>query len=87
MKTLISQLVRSATSIGANYCQADGVETLRDFRQQIALCHKESRETMHCCRFLAGACPAQKTSIRALWKEAEELISAIFRKTNPATTA
>lgn len=42
---LISQLVRSATSIGANYCEADDAESKRDFRHKIGLSRKESRET------------------------------------------
>jgi four helix bundle protein len=90
VKPLISPFVRSANSIGANYCEADDAETPRDFRHKIALCRKESRETMHWCRMLARACPSHKTPIRALWKEADELnkiFSSIFRKTNPATTA
>jgi hypothetical protein len=32
---LISQLVRAATSIGANYCEADDAETKKDFRHKI----------------------------------------------------
>ena len=89
MKPLVSQIVRSATSIGANYCEADDAETPRDFRHKIALCRKESRETMHWCRMLARACPAQKLAIRVLWKEADELnriFSAIFRKTKTTAT-
>jgi four helix bundle protein len=41
---LISQFVRSATSIGANYCEADDAESKADFRHKIALCRKEARE-------------------------------------------
>jgi four helix bundle protein len=44
---LISQLVRSSTSIGANYCEADDAESKRDFRHKIGLCRKESRETKY----------------------------------------
>lgn len=90
VKPLVSQIVRSATSVGANYCEADDAETPRDFRHKIALCRKESRETMHWCRMLARACPDRKDAIRALWKEADELnriFSAIFRKTTPASSA
>src|SRR4029079_7660575 len=42
---LISQLVRSATSIGANYCEADDAESRKDFRHKIGICRKEARET------------------------------------------
>ena len=42
---IISQLVRSSTSIGANYCEADNAESRKDFRHKIGLCRKESRES------------------------------------------
>ncbi len=70
---LISQLVRSATSIGANYCEADDAESKADFRHKIALCRKEARETKHWCRMFAKALPPSATQLRLLWKEANEL--------------
>ncbi len=54
---LISQLVRSATSIGANYMEADGAESKQDFRHKIAICKKESKETRHWLRMIATASP------------------------------
>ena len=42
---LISQIIRSSTSIGANYMEADGAESRKDFRHKIAICKKESKET------------------------------------------
>ena len=70
---LITQFVRSATSIGANYCEADDAESKADFRHKIALCRKEARETKHWCRMLAKALPKQAVALRTLWKEAHEL--------------
>ncbi len=46
-RPLIGQLVRSATSIGANYMEADAGESRKDFRQKIAICKKEAKETLH----------------------------------------
>ena len=40
-RPLITQLVRSATSIGANYCEADDAESKRDFIHKIAICKKK----------------------------------------------
>jgi four helix bundle protein len=83
-RPLISQLVRAATSVGANYCEADDAETPRDFRHKIALCRKESRETMYWCRMVAKVFPGEKPAIRVIWKEAQELnliFSTVFRKT------
>jgi len=70
---LIRQLVRAATSIGANYCEADDAETKRDFRHKIALCRKEARETKYWFRMIARAVPQVKAQVRPLWQEAKEL--------------
>ena len=44
---LVGQVVRSATSIGANYMEADGAVTKKDFKYKIALCRKETKETKY----------------------------------------
>ncbi|PIZ55907.1 four helix bundle protein [bacterium (Candidatus Torokbacteria) CG_4_10_14_0_2_um_filter_35_8] len=72
-KPLISQLVRSGTSIGANYCEADDAESRKDFKHKIGICKKESRETKHWLRMIAGAVPNLKEKARKLWNEAKEL--------------
>jgi four helix bundle protein len=54
---LIRQLVRSGTSIGANYMEADGAESKKDFRHKIAICRKESKETKHWLRMILKANP------------------------------
>ncbi len=80
---LVSQLVRSSTSIGANYCEADDAESRRDFRHKIGICRKESRETKHWLRMLATAAPELKIDARRLWQEAKELnliFGAIIRR-------
>ncbi|HHT9115096.1 MAG: four helix bundle protein [Planctomycetes bacterium] len=72
-RPLISQIVRSATSIGANYMEADGAESKKDFQHKIALCKKEAKETRHWLRMIAKANPKRVTIARDLWKEAQEL--------------
>ena len=82
---LISQMVRSATRVGANYCEADDAESKRDFRHKIALCRKEARETKYWLRMIARAVAAQKSAARTLWSEAKELhliFAAIIRTTD-----
>jgi four helix bundle protein len=76
---LISQLVDAATSIGANYCEADDAESKKDFRHRIGLCRKEARETKYWFRLIAGASPSSKVAARPLWTEAKEL-HLIFSK-------
>ena len=80
---IIAQLVRSATSIGANYCEANDSESKKDFRHKIALCRKESRETKHWLRMLVAAVPELAPEARKLWVEAKELnliFSSIIRQ-------
>ena len=57
-RPLTSQIVRSGTSIGANYMEADAAESKKDFQHKIALCKKESKETMHWLRMIAKGNPA-----------------------------
>lgn len=39
--------VRSATSIGANYMEADCAESKKDFNHKIGICKKEAEETTY----------------------------------------
>lgn len=76
---LISQLVRSATSIGANYMEARGASSRKDFRNKIFICKKEAQETKHWFRMLAVDVLEKKIELRDLWQEAHEL-NLIFQK-------
>jgi len=83
---LISQFVKSSTSVGANYCETNEAESKPDFRHKIALCRKESNETKHWCRMLSKACSEHSESLRNLWTEAKEL-TLIFSKIIRTTDA
>ena len=76
---LLTQLIRSATSVGANYCEADDAESKKDFRHKIGICRKEARETKYWFRMVVRAVPEVKEPARTLWKEANEL-HLIFSK-------
>jgi four helix bundle protein len=85
---LIGQLVKSATSVGANYGEADDAVSKRDFRHRIGISKKEARETKFWLRMIATAEPSMKEDARRLWAEANELyliFSSIRRRTNPDT--
>ena len=80
---LISQVVRAATSVGANYCEADEAESGKEFRYRIGVCKRESRETKHQVRMIASAQPELRDEGRTIWQEAKELtliFAAIIRK-------
>lgn len=78
-KPLISQLVRSSTSIGANYMEANGASSRKDFRNKIFISKKEAQETKHWLRMIAISNPEARDSAKLLWKEAQEL-TMIFQK-------
>jgi four helix bundle protein len=78
-KPIISQLVRSATNIGANYCEANAASSRKDFKNKIHICKKEAQETKYWLRILATCAPDMADSLRILWKEAQEL-TLIFGK-------
>jgi four helix bundle protein len=80
---LIRQLVRSATSIGANYVEADEAGSKKEFTYRISVCRREARETQYWLRMLVAAKPDLKDQARTLWREAKELVlilTAIHRK-------
>ncbi len=81
---IIKQLVRSATSIGANYMEANGASSKKDFLNKIYICKKESQETKHWLRMLSVALPEKKDKLRLLWQEAQEF-SFIFHKIATST--
>jgi len=73
-RSIISQLVRSATSIGANYMEANSASSKKDFRNKIYICKKESQETKHWLRMMAQCIlDDDKNELRKLWQEAQEL--------------
>lgn len=78
-KPLISQLVRSGTSVGANYCEANGASSKKDFRNKIFIYKKEAQETKHWLRMIVRYDDNLSEQARRLWQEAQEL-TLIFGK-------
>jgi four helix bundle protein len=81
---LVRQIVRSGPGIGANYMEADGAESKKDFRHKIAICKKESKETKHWLRMIAKANPDRRDECKELWREAQEL-TLIFSSIHAST--
>lgn len=78
-RPLINQIVKSATSVGANYCEANGASSKKDFKNKIYICKKEIQETKHWLRMISMAEPEKREEAKKLWKEAQEL-TLIFGK-------
>jgi len=78
-KPLISQLIRSATSVGANYMEANGASSKKDFKNKIHICKKEAQESKHWLYMISIACPESINDAEKLQRETQELI-LIFGK-------
>lgn len=70
---LISQLIRSGTSVGSNYCEADCAESRKDFEHKLSICKKEAKETKYWLTILTKAKPDMIQTIIPLIKESNEL--------------
>jgi four helix bundle protein len=71
------QLLKSGTSVGANYREAGRAESHADFIHKIALCEKEAAETQYWLELFLESKLVQPGKCEKLQKEACELL-AIF---------
>lgn len=74
-----SQLIRSGTSIGANYCEANNASSKSDFRNKIFISKKEAQETLYWLDLLLDACSQEADNINQLRDECMQFIR-IFQK-------
>lgn len=80
-RPIISQLVRAATSIGANYHEAQNGISKKDFRAKIYIAKKEAQETKYWLELLQTAFPKEK-GIKPLQDEINELLKILQFITN-----
>jgi len=81
-KPIINQLIRSATSIGANYSEANEADSKKDFKNKIRISKKEAKETMYWLKLLAEIEKEKVVKIRDLYRESKEFVlifSAILK--------
>lgn len=86
-KPIVSQIIRSGTSIGANYMEANNASSRKDFANKIFICKKESQETKHWLIMLATCFPERKDEIKLLWNETQELTMIFQKITNSLRSA
>ena len=81
---LVSQEVRSAGSVGANYIEANECLSKKDFANRIKICRKEAKESRYWFRLTASANPEFEKDFSILIQESTELMNifgAILKKT------
>ena len=80
---LIDQIIRSGTSMGSNYREANETETKKDFKYRIRICRKKGKETIYWLHLIIEANPDFKERIKPLLQETIELVkifAAILEK-------
>lgn len=72
LKAMRYQLIRSAGSVGANYEEAQGASSKKDFLNKIRIVLREARESNFWLRVI-NALGYQSEEIKALLQESKEL--------------
>ena len=68
-----NQLAKSATSIGANYEEAQGAFSKGDFKYKIGVCFKESKESNYWLRIIKATNISNDQDLDYLIQESNEL--------------
>ena len=82
--SLVRQLVRSATSVGANYREANETDTKKDFRNKVRISKKEAKETIYWLELVLDTNSEYKNEILLLIEESQQLmkiLASIYSKT------
>jgi four helix bundle protein len=81
------QLLKSGTSIGANYREAGRAESHDDFIHKIAICEKESAETQYWLELFLEGKLADLEKCEKLRQEASELLAIFVASGRTAKTS
>ncbi|MBI4037908.1 four helix bundle protein [Candidatus Curtissbacteria bacterium] len=83
-KVLTNQVIRSATSMGANDQEADGSLTRKDFVHNYVIVRKEGKETLYWLSVISDTNPLISEKFKDLKQECKEIVlivSTIISKT------
>lgn len=76
-QVLGKQALRSGTSVGANYREADRARSKAEFISKVGDCLKEADETAYWLELLADEEIVSRTRLEPLMEEADELIAIL----------
>jgi four helix bundle protein len=86
-REIVSQLIRSSGSVGANYREANDALSKKDFNHRIKITRKEAKETEYWLELLREGNPGHVDEINELLSESIELkkiLSSIADKASRA---
>lgn len=69
IQRMITQVVASGESAGANYNEANEAESKKDFTHKVSIAKKELKETKHWIRLLMRANPNFKDDFAQMQRE------------------
>lgn len=81
--SLIDQLTRSASSVGANYIEANESISKKDFYYRLRICRKEAKESNYWLKLIISANSQWEKDAKPLLQESMELVkifSAIINR-------
>ncbi len=73
-RNIIDQVLRSGTSIGANYHEANWANGKKDFSNKIHICKKEAKETFYWLELLQSVVKIPSSELQELINEAREIM-------------
>jgi four helix bundle protein len=74
---LSKQLLRSATSVGANIAEAQGGQSLKDFISKLSISYKEANESHYWIRLLRDSGLLENKIAQAMLQDCNELLKII----------
>ena len=78
------QVIRSSSSVGANYAEASCAHTKLDFLHDINKCRKESKETIYWLDLIYEANPLFQARMKNLIDEGEQLFKIFMSSVKTA---
>ncbi len=77
MRTIARQVLRSATSVGANLEEASAAQSKPDFISKCSIAAKEARETRYWLRLLIAAKGVTRERLAPLIEESDQLVAIL----------
>ena len=73
LKPYIFQLLKSSSSVGANYAEANGAGSKKDFRNKVSIARKEAQESHYWLKLLSETTGKKDKELNRLVTESLEL--------------
>jgi len=77
-RILASQLVRSASSVGANLEEAQGADSKKEFLRSVRIAKREAREALYWLRLIAETQLLPKHRLTSLIDEADQIVAILY---------